>query len=151
MADTLSKSARRALMSRIGTKNTRPEIIVRSFIHRLGLRFRLHDASLPGHPDIVLRRHRTVVLVHGCFWHRHRGCRLAYIPKTRFEFWNRKFAENVHRDRLNLQRLRRLGWKVIVIWECQTRSPIALQKSLEHSFKRLRQRSGRSETRHPLT
>lgn len=136
MTDTLSKSARSALMRRIGTRNTRPEMIVRSCIHRLGLRFRLHDASLPGHPDIVLRRHRIVILVHGCFWHRHRGCRFAFTPKTRPEFWSRKFDENARRDRLTLRRLRRLGWKVIVIWECQTKSLAALQRRLERSLKR---------------
>ena len=109
-------------MSRIQSKNTKPELIVRSILHRMGYRFRLHRRDLPGSPDIVLPRYRTVIFVHGCFWHRHKGCKFAYIPKSRIDFWLKKFAENVARDKNHRRQLRQLGWKVIVLWECQIKS-----------------------------
>jgi DNA mismatch endonuclease (patch repair protein) len=117
-------------MSRIGGRDTAPELRVRSLLHRLGLRFRLHDQALPGKPDIVLRKHRTVVLVHGCFWHRHPGCKYAYRPKTNVVFWNRKFAQNQVRDELHIKKLRLLGWRPIVVWECETHRPAALKARL---------------------
>lgn len=105
-------------MAGIRGKNTKPEMIARSHLHRAGLRFRLH-ARLPGRPDIVLPRYRTVVFVHGCYWHRHKGCRYAAVPASNRAFWQRKFEQNVQRDALVVKQLRRLGWKVRVIWECQ--------------------------------
>ena len=113
--------ARSALMSRVRGKDTKPEIKVRRLLHRLGYRFRLHRKDLPGSPDIVLPRLRTVVFVHGCFWHRHPGCKMASTPKTRTDFWQAKFARNVERDALYEARLREMSWTVIVVWECQTR------------------------------
>lgn len=110
-------------MARIRGKNTKPELVVRSRIHRLGYRFRLHDHRLPGAPDIVLKRHGAVVLVHGCFWHRHRGCRFAYTPKSKTVFWQAKFRGNVARDRRNAAALRHLGWRVLTVWECETTRP----------------------------
>ena len=106
-------------MSRIRAANTKPELIVRSILHRLGYRFRLGGRKLPGRPDVVLTRHKTAVFVHGCFWHRHRGCRLAYTPKSNVAFWLQKFSENVIRDRRVRRHLARLGWTVVVVWECQ--------------------------------
>jgi DNA mismatch endonuclease (patch repair protein) len=139
MTDTLSRTDRSALMARIRSKGTRPERIVRACLRRLGLKYRLHDADLPGRPDIVLDRLRIVVFVHGCFWHRHPRCRLAYTPGTRRAFWKRKFAGNVRRDRINMQRLRRQGWSVVVVWECQTRSdPVRLMKHLRSVASRRR-------------
>lgn len=117
-------------MSRIRGRDTTPERLVRSVLHSMGYRFRLHPRNLPGRPDIVLSKHRTVVFVHGCFWHRHRRCRYAYTPKTRIAFWTRKFQENVDRDRRTRARLRRLGWQVIVIWECQTHNAPTLRNCL---------------------
>lgn len=117
-------------MSRIRGRDTSPERLVRSALHRIGYRFRLHRRNLPGRPDIVLPRHRTVVFVHGCFWHRHPRCRFAYMPKTRVPFWSAKFDENVHRDRRVRRRLRKLGWRVIVIWECQMTDREALANRL---------------------
>lgn len=105
-------------MSGIRGKNTEPELIVRSFLHRAGLRFRLH-AKLPGKPDLVLPRYRTAVFVHGCFWHRHEGCRYAAAPATNATFWREKFDENVRRDAAVRRRLKELGWVVQVVWECQ--------------------------------
>ena len=120
MADIVSKQKRSLMMSGIRGKNTKPERLVRSFLHRAGLRFRLHDRRLPGSPDIVLPRFKVAVLVHGCFWHRHTRCRFAYEPKSNQRFWNKKFAENVARDRKKISALRKAGWKVLTVWECQT-------------------------------
>lgn len=112
-------------MSRIRNKNTKPELVVRSLLHGMGYRFTVNgprNRKLPGRPDIVLPKHSTVVFVHGCYWHRHEGCHLAYSPKTRVEFWEKKFADNVARDKRNETLLKEAGWKVVVIWECETRS-----------------------------
>lgn len=130
MTDTLSPSARSALMSRIRGKDTKPEILVRSLLHRMGLRFRLHRRDLPGSPDIVLPRHGAVVFVHGCFWHRHPRCKGATTPKWRVKFWRDKFAGNVERDKRNRRDLRRLGWKVLVVWECEMKKPQKLESKL---------------------
>jgi len=119
MADTISPARRSWNMSRIKSKNTKPEMIVRSTLHKMGYRFCLHRKDLPGTPDIVLPKYKTVIFVQGCFWHRHQGCRFAYTPKSRPEFWEKKFAENMARDAVNQVELRRLGWKVLIIWECQ--------------------------------
>ena len=122
-------------MSRIRNKDTKPELLVRSLLHRLGYRFRLHREDLPGKPDIVLPKHRAVVEVRGCFFHRHRNCRYAYTPKTRRAFWLRKFRDNVKRDRVNMMLLKRAGWTVVTVWECQTRTPaslLALSERLRH-------------------
>ncbi|MGH6779374.1 MAG: very short patch repair endonuclease [Bradyrhizobium sp.] len=111
---------RSAMMARIGSRDTAPELSVRRSLHRLGYRFRLHRRDLPGRPDITLPRHRTVVFVHGCFWHRHPNCRYAYTPKSRTEFWIRKFEQNVARDERVQRELKARGWNVITIWECET-------------------------------
>jgi len=117
--DTLTKARRSWNMSQIRLAHTDPELLVRRALHRLGFRFRLHQKSLPGYPDIVLPRHRTVIFVHGCFWHRHLGCRLAYTPKTRRKWWIKKLTPNRARDRKHARELTRLGWSVVVIWECE--------------------------------
>lgn len=118
--DTLSREKRSWNMSRIRGRDTTPEKIVRSAIRKLGYRLQLNVKDLPGRPDIVLPRRKTVVFVHGCFWHRHSRCRFAYMPKTRRSFWQRKFAENRDRDTRVRRQLRRLGWEIITVWECQT-------------------------------
>lgn len=108
-------------MSRIRSKDTKPELVVRSLVHQMGFRFRLHRRDLPGTPDLVLPRHEKVILVHGCFWHMHR-CRFGrVVPKTNAEFWQNKRTENVQRDRRNAVSLRRMGWHILTIWECWTR------------------------------
>jgi DNA mismatch endonuclease (patch repair protein) len=124
--DRITPQRRSWNMGRIKSRNTDPEIAVRSLLWRMGFRYRLHGTDLPGHPDIVLPRYGTVVLVHGCFWHRHRNCRFAYMPKSRAEFWTSKFAANVLRDRRMSERLRRDGWRVLVVWECQLRRPASV-------------------------
>ena len=119
--DILTKEHRSWNMAQIRGKDTKPERIVRSVLHRLGARFRLHRKDLPGNPDIVLPRYGLVVFVHGCFWHRHPRCKYAYTPKSRLEFWIPRFEQNVKRDKKVRRQLRRLGWNVIVVWECETR------------------------------
>jgi DNA mismatch endonuclease (patch repair protein) len=128
-------------MSGIKNRNTKPEKLVRSILHRKGFRFRLHRKDLPGKPDIVLPRYKSVILVHGCFWHRHQNCRLAYTPKTRTEFWSRKFQDNVSRDRRSMQRLEDKGWKPFVVWECETRNYDLLEKKLAAIIRELDQAS----------
>lgn len=115
-------------MSRVRGKNTAPELVVRKTAHSLGLRFRLHKKELPGRPDLVFPKHQTVVFVHGCFWHRHPGCRKASLPKSNVRFWRDKFDRNVARDARNQQDLKAAGWRVITIWECETKSGDALEK-----------------------
>lgn len=119
MADTISKEHRSWNMSRIKNRDTKPELVVRSLLHKLGYRFRLHRKDLPGKPDIVLPRYKTAIFVHGCFWHRHPNCKYAYTPNSRVSFWMSKFSQNVQRDKYAQATLTALGWQVIVIWECE--------------------------------
>ena len=119
MADRLTAEHRSWNMSRIRGVDTRPEKQVRSILHANGYRFRLHQKNLPGKPDIVLPKYKSVILVHGCYWHRHDGCRYAYSPKSRVEFWSQKFARTGQRDKENLAALKVLGWRTLVVWECQ--------------------------------
>jgi DNA mismatch endonuclease, patch repair protein len=128
MVDRISEERRSWNMSRIRSRDTEPELILRKALHRAGYRYRLRSA-LPGRPDLVLPRHRAAIFVHGCFWHRHKRCEFAYTPKSRIEFWQRKFDSNVARD-LRVQReLRRLGLKVIVVWECEIRRDVSVTLS----------------------
>ena len=106
-------------MSAIKSKNTKPEIAVRKLLHSMGYRFRLHRKDLPGSPDIVLPKYKTVIFVHGCFWHRHQNCKYASNPKTRREFWEKKFKENIERDKKTQNKLKSLGWKTKIVWECE--------------------------------
>jgi DNA mismatch endonuclease, patch repair protein len=119
MTDIVDPATRSRWMSGIRGKDTKPELAVRSFLHRAGLRFRKDVRDLPGRPDIVLPKWNSVVLVHGCFWHRHQGCRYCYTPKSRRAFWEAKFQGNVARDRHNVDLLLGLGWRVHIIWECE--------------------------------
>lgn len=134
MTDTLDREARSAHMRSIRQKNTTPELVVRRVAHAAGLRFRLHRRDLPGTPDLVFQKHRTVVFVHGCFWHRHEGCRKATMPKSRTDFWSEKFERNRERDARNVADLETLGWRVAVVWECQTRHPAEVAIALERTF-----------------
>jgi DNA mismatch endonuclease (patch repair protein) len=119
--DTLTRAQRSERMSRVRGKDTAPEIAVRRVVYGLGHRYRLHAKDLPGRPDIVFRRRRKVIFVHGCFWHRHRApsCRLARLPKSKLDFWRPKLEANRDRDVRNVAALRRAGWKILVIWECE--------------------------------
>lgn len=128
LVDVVDAATRSHWMSRIGGKNTRPELTVRRYLHAVGLRFRLHDRTLPGSPDLVLPRYRTAVFVHGCFWHRHAACRYATVPSSRTEFWADKFRQNVDRDRRNARSLAAAGWNVLTIWECEISREDALDE-----------------------
>jgi DNA mismatch endonuclease (patch repair protein) len=144
MVEPPISESRRRNMAAIKPKNTTPEVVVRQLLHALGLRFRLHDKNLPGRPDVVLQKHKTVVLVHGCFWHHH-GCANSVWPQTRRDFWREKISGNRRRDRKNERALVRLGWRVITIWECEVRSGKA-QSLLARQFS-ARKRSARGPKR----
>lgn len=115
-------------MSRIKAKDTKPEILVRTFLHKHGFRFRIHRADLPGKPDIVLAKYKTVIFVHGCYWHRHQGCKNATTPKTRKDFWEKKFEANIERDKRKIFELISAGWNVIIIWECEVNDQKRMQR-----------------------
>jgi DNA mismatch endonuclease (patch repair protein) len=120
MIDSVSPERRSEIMSLVRARDTGPEMKVRRLVHRMGFRYRLHVGALPGHPDLAFPSRRKVIFVHGCFWHAHRGCKLARIPKSRVEFWENKIAGNRERDRRNRRRLAKMGWRLLVIWECET-------------------------------
>lgn len=144
--DGMDAAARSALMGRIRGADTGPEMAVRRAAHRLGYRFRLHRRSLPGRPDLVFPSRRAAIFVHGCFWHRHEGCRKASSPKTRVEFWEAKFARNVERDAEVQQRLRAAGWRVLVIWECE----IGRNGDLDRTLREFLGEPGRSRPPGPI-
>lgn len=129
--DTISPEERSALMARIRSKNTKPELAVRSLLHRMGYRFRIHRRDLPGSPDIVLPRHKKIVLVHGCFWHGH-TCQLASKPKSNAIYWSEKIIKNKARDERNLKALQRAGWNVLELWECEVRKFEGIEDRLEN-------------------
>lgn len=126
MADSVDRETRSRVMGRVRHKDTKPEMTVRRLVHGAGYRYRLHDKRLPGKPDLVFRPRRKVIFVHGCFWHRHEGCALARLPKSRLDFWLPKLETNKERDRKNEARLQKMGWGVLVIWECELGNSEAL-------------------------
>ena len=130
MTDIMDRKRRSELRAAIRTRDTAPELVVRRIAHRMGLRFRLHRKDLPGRPDLVIPKHRLAVFVHGCFWHRHEGCRFASMPKSRTRFWTEKFAANVDRDAYQEVALRKLGWRVLVIWQCETKDETVVEHRL---------------------
>lgn len=132
--DVLTPDQRRRAMKSVKSADTAPELIVRKLLFREGFRFRLHSKNLPGKPDIVLPRYKTVIFVNGCFWHQHPGCNRATRPSSRLEYWQPKLDRNVERDSQQQLELEALGWKVIVVWECQTKSPSALRETLRQSI-----------------
>lgn len=131
MTDVYSKEKRSWIMSRVKGRDTKPEILVRSLVHRMGFRFRMHRRDLPGNPDIVLTRHGKVIFVHGCFWHGHKKCSRAKRPSTNKRFWNKKLDANIERDKRIQKELRKKGWKVLVVWGCETNKPGKLLRKLE--------------------
>lgn len=128
MADRLSSQRRSWNMSRIKSRDTAPELAVRKVLYGMGYRYRLHSTAVPGKPDIMLKRFRAAIFVHGCFWHRHPGCKFAYVPKSKVEFWTKKFEANVRRDETVKKQLSDLGWKSLTIWECETKC----RETIEH-------------------
>jgi len=133
MADVHTPSTRSYNMSRIRGKDTKPEMLVRQYLHARGLRYRLHTKELLGKPDLVFSGLRTVIFVHGCFWHRHGGCRYFVVPKTRTDFWLNKIGRNVVNDERQQEELRNQGWRVLVVWECELRPP-QRERTLERLF-----------------
>jgi DNA mismatch endonuclease (patch repair protein) len=131
MTDHVTRARRSAMMAAVRGKNTTPELLVRSAAHRLGLRFRLHSARLPGQPDLVFPKWRTVIFVNGCFWHRHPGCKRTTMPKSNATFWRRKFRENTRRDTVNYERLAALGWRVVIMWQCELGRPGTLDRATQ--------------------
>lgn len=123
--DNLTPTERSRIMSKVRAKNTRPEILVRSYLHRHGLRFRINKSSLPGKPDIILPKYKAIVFVNGCFWHHHQApnCKLARIPKSNVSFWKQKILGNAKRDTETIKKLKALGWRVFCVWECQLTHP----------------------------
>jgi len=133
--DVFNEEKRSWIMSRVKNKDTKPEIIVRSIVHRLGYRFRKNNLNLPGRPDIVLTRHRKLIFVHGCFWHGHRQCKRSSRPTTNKMFWAKKLDENILRDKHNNKALKSLGWKTLIVWECQIKNQDKLLSKLESFLK----------------
>lgn len=132
MTDRLTQQQRSVNMAAIKSKDTAPEMHVRRFLHGKGYRYRLHVKDLPGKPDIVLKKWRALVFVNGCYWHRHSGCRMAYSPRSNTAFWERKFADNVKRDRRNHRLLKAAGWKVIIVWGCEVKNGTFAQWLEQH-------------------
>jgi len=135
MTDVMSSEQRSRNMSRIRGKDTKPELHLRSLLHASGFRFRVHHSGLPGRPDIVLPKYKTVIFVHGCFWHRHEGCRYTTTPKTRPDFWAAKFEATLIRDAKKSDQLRSAGWQVVTVWECELKeNPEAVVKHLRQKL-----------------
>lgn len=130
MADHLTKIERSKNMAAIKSKNTSPEIAIRKILHSEGFRYRLHDKKLPGKPDLVFKKYRTVIFVHGCFWHQHKNCKRANIPKSNVDYWITKISKNVQRDKGHLKELRKKGWRVLTVWECQVKNLVETKKKL---------------------
>jgi DNA mismatch endonuclease, patch repair protein len=131
LVDHVSRQRRSVMMSAVRGKHTAPELIVRKAAHALGLRFRLHGRHLPGRPDLVFPRWKTVVFVNGCFWHQHPGCKRTTVPNSNASFWRRKFRENIRRDATNYARLATLGWRVVILWQCELGRPGTLQRATD--------------------
>lgn len=138
MADVFSKAKRSEIMSKISGKETKPEILVRKFLFAQGFRYRKNDKRLPGKPDIVLPKCKTVIFVHGCFWHHH-NCRAAALPQTNYEFWKDKMQTNIKRDKKNQRDLKKMDWKVIVIWQCKIKNRDLFEKTMEKTIKKIQE------------
>ncbi|MDO9296804.1 very short patch repair endonuclease [Bradyrhizobium sp.] len=155
MIDVVDKITRSRMMSGIRGKDTKPEIGLRSALHRRGLRYRLHVAGLPGRPDIVLPRHNAIVEIRGCFWHRHQHCAFCTKPASNVPFWRAKFGDTIKRDKRNVEALRKLGWRVAIVWECSVKEQgadavadkIAAWFQTRSWFKEVSSRSARAEAR----
>lgn len=128
--DVFTKEKRSQIMSRVSGRNTKPEIVVRSLLHNLGYRFRLHRKDLPGKPDIILPKHKKAIFVHGCFWHGHTGCSRSKRPSTNKEFWCEKLDKNIERDKETVDALRTLGWDVLIVWTCEVKDKDKLKTKL---------------------
>jgi len=136
MADVHNTATRSYNMSQIKGKNTKPEMLVRKFLHARGFRYKLHDKTLPGKPDLVLPKYKTVIFIHGCFWHGHHGCRYFVVPKTRTDWWLAKINGNKDNDSKAMRLLKKNGWEIITIWECDLK-PVAIDRTLSSLIKKI--------------
>ncbi|MBS1595765.1 MAG: DNA mismatch endonuclease Vsr [Bacteroidetes bacterium] len=136
MADVHDKATRSYNMSQIKGKDTKPEMLVRRYLHAHGYRYKLHDRSLPGRPDIVLPKYKTLIFIHGCFWHGHEGCRYYVVPKTRTDWWLEKIGRNTANDQKHHLALRKEGWRILTIWECELK-PLVVEKTLARMLEEL--------------
>lgn len=134
MTDTMTPEQRSRCMSAIKSNDTKPEMLVRKYLHGMGLRYGLHNKKLPGSPDIVLRKYKTAIFINGCFWHGHDNCRYYRLPKSNIEFWQTKINRNRERDKRDIEALRKRGWRVIVVWECELRTKELRQQTLQKLF-----------------
>lgn len=134
--DFVSKEKRSNIMRGVKAKNTKPEKLVRSSLHKLGYRFRIHRKDLPGKPDICLPKYRAIILVHGCFWHHHTGCKEGRLPTSNVSFWHKKIQRNIERDKENQFSLEQAGWSVMIIWECETRNLEYLESKIQNFLPR---------------
>lgn len=139
MADIFSKAKRSEIMSKISGKETKPEILVRKFLFSQGFRYRKNDRKLPGKPDIVLPRYKTGIFVHGCFWHGHLNCKKSALPQTNHEFWKNKIQKNIERDKSKQKELKKLGWQIITVWQCQIKSRELFEKTMRRIVTKLQQ------------
>ena len=139
MSDIFSKKKRSEIMSKIRATETKPEKIVRKFLFSKGFRFRKNSKLLPGSPDIVLAKYKTVIFIHGCFWHGHKNCKPAKLPETRKVFWKQKIFGNMNRDKKNIKKLRQTGWNVITVWQCQIKNKVRQNKILTNIVNKLQQ------------
>jgi DNA mismatch endonuclease (patch repair protein) len=131
VTDHVNRRKRSLIMASVHSKDTKPELAVRSLVHALGYRYRLHVATLPGKPDLVFPSRRKIIFVHGCFWHRHARCRYATSPKTRSDFWQEKFLTNVARDRRTRRELKKMGWSLLTVWQCELKNPQKLEVRID--------------------
>jgi DNA mismatch endonuclease (patch repair protein) len=139
MADIWDKNRRSDVMSKIRSKNTKPEMLLRSLLFKEGFRFRIHDKNLPGKPDIVLKKYNTVIFVHGCFWHYHEACNEGRIPNTNSKFWKEKLSKTIERDRQHRQTLEENGWSIIVVWECELENAKQRDETVQRIIQHLKQ------------
>jgi DNA mismatch endonuclease (patch repair protein) len=151
MTDQLTPEQRSWNMAQIKGKDTKPELLVRSLLHRAGYRFTVNgpqNRKLPGKPDIVLPKFKTIIFVHGCFWHRHKGCKYTTTPKSNVEFWERKFQRNITNDRKNQKKLKERGWKVIIVWQCELKDPFGLIYKVETALRNKQSNGSQTEKSH---
>ena len=139
MADIYSKAKRSEIMSKISGKETKPEILVRKFLFSKGFRYRKNDKRLAGKPDIVLPKYKTIIFVHGCFWHHHKNCPKSTLPQTNFDFWKNKIEKNVEKDKRNNRDLKKAGWKVVVLWQCQIKNKFLFEKAMSKLIKSIKE------------
>jgi DNA mismatch endonuclease (patch repair protein) len=137
MADVFTKKERSNVMSMIRSKNTKPELLVRQLLFSKGYRFRLHQKTLPGKPDIILKKYKTVIFVNGCFWHGHKNCKKSILPTSNIAFWKEKIQANMHRDKKAKQSLKKLGWSIFTVWECEIKNKTSFAKRMTKLLKGL--------------